>query len=279
MFKPITSISELPEYGILIQSRSHHPNELPSDHAHEFPSLLIIVSGQGICHLGGKEYKLSANTALALPAWQSHRIIDVPGKPLTLFTVYYQKRISDLHDELINRFYQKTTLIQLELFYTEEVRHLIRQMLFELKNQPPGFKMALQEQMSLLLLQLYRAKLHGDRWHEYEESYPSSQTRVCAVLDYIAEHYYRHYDLGNAAHMSGMSQRHFSNLCRKITGKSYIQYLNDVRTQKAESLLVETGMPVSAIAFEVGYEDLSTFYRAFKKHRQKNPLDFRMESS
>ncbi len=34
-------------------------------------------------------------------------------------------------------------------------------------------------------------------------------------------------------------------------------------------------MPILAIAFEVGYEELSTFYRAYKKHTGLNPLKLR----
>jgi AraC-like DNA-binding protein len=45
----------------------------------------------------------------------------------------------------------------------------------------------------------------------------------------------------------------------------FIKFLNSIRCAKASELLKHTDKSVAAIAFEVGYEDLSTFYRAFKK--------------
>ena len=69
----------------------------------------------------------------------------------------------------------------------------------------------------------------------------------------------------DAARMARLSQRQFSSICRRLTGRSFIQHVNMVRTRKAVELLKNTDMSVTAIAFEVGYEELSTFYRAFKR--------------
>ncbi len=56
---------------------------------------------------------------------------------------------------------------------------------------------------------------------------------------------------------------------------SFKSIVKDIRKKKAIDLLKTTNLPVEHIATELGYSDLSNFYRAFKKWTGKNPGDFR----
>ena len=51
--------------------------------------------------------------------------------------------------------------------------------------------------------------------------------------------------------------------------------MTQLRVEYAKRLLRETKRSVTAIAFECGFEELSNFYRAFKKHAQVPPLEWR----
>jgi len=147
-------------------------------------------------------------------------------------------------------------------------------MLHEQKNRPAGYKLVLTQRFSLIMMSVYRAVLKSGGGSSPTEE-PDSSQRMAQVLDYIKENYFEDHSLPKAAKMADLSQRHFTNLCRQQTGKSFTQFVNSVRTGRAKDLLLSTSIPVSAIAFEVGYEELSTFYRAFKKYQKRNPLDVR----
>jgi AraC family L-rhamnose operon regulatory protein RhaS len=84
--------------------------------------------------------------------------------------------------------------------------------------------------------------------------------------------------LPEAAKSASLSQRRFSSIIRKITGSSFVEYVQSIRVQKATELLKFTNMPITAIAFEVGFEDLSTFYRSFHKVNKASPAKFRNPS-
>ncbi len=72
-----------------------------------------------------------------------------------------------------------------------------------------------------------------------------------------------------------MSRRCFTHLFRLAAGCSWSAYLTRLRIDYACQLLRETSRSVLAIAFESGYEDLSTFYRAFKRHKGLPPREWR----
>lgn len=90
--------------------------------------------------------------------------------------------------------------------------------------------------------------------------------RRAAVLDYIASHFCDQNLSGSSlAEKLGISQRYLQRLL-KTTGKTFTEHINELRLDRAFGLLLIMGANkrVSDVAFEVGYADLSNFYKQFK---------------
>ena len=81
--------------------------------------------------------------------------------------------------------------------------------------------------------------------------------------------------LAAAAQAVNLSAKHFSDLFRKTTGIPFVEYVGRVRVEKAKNLLVNPQLRVSEIAFEVGFQSLSQFNRAFRRHAGTSPRDYR----
>jgi AraC-like DNA-binding protein len=62
-------------------------------------------------------------------------------------------------------------------------------------------------------------------------------------------------------------------------GYTYSELLRRVRKRRAQKLLSETEMPVSSIAFALGYDDISSFSRAYQSWFQQSPIKFREQST
>ncbi len=96
--------------------------------------------------------------------------------------------------------------------------------------------------------------------------------RRASVLEYVAAHF-EDPDLSGAslARSLGISHRYLQRLLQE-TGKSFTEHVNDLRLQRAFSLLGAGGdRRVSDIAFEVGFSDLAHFYRLFKSRFGDTP--------
>ena len=72
-----------------------------------------------------------------------------------------------------------------------------------------------------------------------------------------------------------VSSNHFSAIFRKETGETFIDYLTEVRMEKARTLLVCTAMKTSEIGFQVGYRDPHYFSYIFKKTQGMSPKEYR----
>jgi AraC-like DNA-binding protein len=70
--------------------------------------------------------------------------------------------------------------------------------------------------------------------------------------------------LKRAAELCGLSPTWFSNYFRVRTGVTFTVWYRGVRIERAKLLLVEPGLKIEAIAYDVGYGHVSTFERAFR---------------
>ena len=91
----------------------------------------------------------------------------------------------------------------------------------------------------------------------------------------LAHRFYEPVVIDRVAADLGMSRRSFTRLFREVAGCSYADYVERVRIEYACRLLRETTRRIATIAFECGYEELSSFYRAFKRHTNRSPRNWR----
>ena len=82
-------------------------------------------------------------------------------------------------------------------------------------------------------------------------------------------------DLEGAARAAGLSPYHFLRLFSRVLGVTPHQYLVRSRLRHAARLLADDGRPITEVAFEVGFGDLSNFVRTFHRAAGVSPRRFR----
>ena len=104
------------------------------------------------------------------------------------------------------------------------------------------------------------------------EQYPKIYLykRIVQAKLFIDGHWSEKIDLDNISDEAYFSKFHFIRLFKKIYGKTPHQYLIFVRIEQAMRLL-SSGLPVVAVCHAVGFEELSSFSRSFKRMIGINP--------
>ncbi len=96
------------------------------------------------------------------------------------------------------------------------------------------------------------------------------------VLNYIRTHLKdSEMNAASVAEQFGMTERSIYETVRSLTGKTFKEYLTDVRMDKASSLLYGTNLDISEVAEACGYSNNSTFYRLFQNYFGISPGSFR----
>jgi AraC family transcriptional regulator len=100
--------------------------------------------------------------------------------------------------------------------------------------------------------------------------------RMTEVLRYMAEHSAAPHKLAGLARMARMSPYHFLRSFKAVTGVTPHQWLLRARLHKAAGRLATSRAPVTEIALDVGFEDLSNFTRTFHAEFGASPRRYRL---
>jgi AraC-like DNA-binding protein len=99
--------------------------------------------------------------------------------------------------------------------------------------------------------------------------------RAVETALWIEENSHRDIDLEAAANQAGISPFHFLRLFSNVLGVTPHQYLVRSRLRRAARLLADDDIPVTDIAYDVGFGDLSNFVRTFHRAAGVSPTSFR----
>ncbi|MCI8916533.1 MAG: AraC family transcriptional regulator [Oscillospiraceae bacterium] len=99
--------------------------------------------------------------------------------------------------------------------------------------------------------------------------------RVKAMLQYIQEHYGGELTLAKIAESASVSENECLRCFRSMIGSTPIQYVKQLRVQKAAELLVSTNRKISDIGAECGFQEMSYFAKTFRELKGCTPGDFR----
>jgi AraC-like DNA-binding protein len=102
--------------------------------------------------------------------------------------------------------------------------------------------------------------------------------RAVETALWIDAHSHRQIDLEDAAAQAGISPFHFLRLFSDVLGVTPHQYLVRSRLRHAAKRLANDDSPITDIAYDVGFGDLSNFVRTFRRAAGASPLRFRQAS-
>lgn len=94
---------------------------------------------------------------------------------------------------------------------------------------------------------------------------------------YMDQHYKDKLTLEDVAHHVGASPYHLERLFKEETSETPRSYLEKVRVAKAIYLLQTTNLSNLTICFEVGFQNVSSFYNAFRRLKQCAPKQYRKD--
>lgn len=122
----------------------------------------------------------------------------------------------------------------------------------------------------------YLAEEHCLLLEDWRSHKKKSQSKaVLAAKQYINENYAKGLTLELIGQEVGLNPSYFSNIFKKETGNSFVDYLTDIRIQNAKNLLTETDLEIIEVSERTGFNDLKYFNRCFRKITGMTPAAYR----
>ncbi|MES2438256.1 MAG: AraC family transcriptional regulator [Verrucomicrobiota bacterium] len=98
---------------------------------------------------------------------------------------------------------------------------------------------------------------------------------VGKAADHIRFHYGEPLRVGDIARLAGFSERQLQRIFREVFGQTIQQYLIEIRLHAAIDRLTHSGLTISEIALQVGFNDQSAFSNRFKRFTGQSPHAYR----
>ncbi len=157
---------------------------------------------------------------------------------------------------------------------------ILKEMLFEISNNIEDYKLNLCFKLLsvLILIKRYIKHFYTEK-DNHNLKLSETDERVKNVIDFLHLHYYENITLESAAKLAFLSKRQFTRILKKLTGMTLKKYITRLRLNKAKDLLEHTNKEIIYICYEVGFEDLSYFYKMFKEEFNTTPKKIREEKA
>jgi AraC-like DNA-binding protein len=108
-------------------------------------------------------------------------------------------------------------------------------------------------------------------------SSPSENKRLKIIFNYIRDHFMEPIALEEISSQVFMTPQSFCRFFKKSTNRTFTSFLNEYRINHATKLLLETDDDIKNICYASGFNNLSNFFRNFKKITQLTPISYREE--
>lgn len=129
--------------------------------------------------------------------------------------------------------------------------------------------------MSLESYSTFELSVSSDRLDT--KSLVSGLPHIQTILRFIADHYDQKITIKDVAAKTGLHPNYAMKLFHRVLKISIKQYINKLRLQHAQALLIDTNDAILNIALKAGFGSISRFYDIFHREFKKTPQQFRNE--
>ncbi len=232
-------------------------------HYHTCYEFEIVLDGKTKTQINNEIFEgRRGNFWISLP--NDVHVVKLDGGEATILNIKFEEgllpgNMYDFFDVVQSRLYGSLTQKQLEDFleFVEFITksHLEMRSEFNKKNFGKSF---------IRMLLSYIADACEENTKSFEDVI--SEGKIFEAIDYIKKNFKRQITIGEVSLKTGYTPNYFSTKFKEITGRSFVDFVNEERLRCAYYLLSSTNMNVGEVAEYVGYDTISYFSKMFKKY-------------
>lgn len=253
-------------------------NVIVNSHWHDCIEILYMIEGTAQQQVNDKKFDVFEHDIIILNKGDIHGTWCEKEATTKILVIKFMPEIMEtLYSHVFETGYILTFLNKQnkQNFYvpnTHQNAHEIFDVLMGIYREFSGHQTGYEIYIKGYIYQLIALLIRNDMLGCYDIAAQHQElAKLKPVLTYIEQHYKEEISLVHAANMANMSYYHFSRFFKKVTGKNYKEYIDFVRICEAEKHILSEHANISHVAYEVGFNNVSSFNRVYKRVRGYPP--------
>lgn len=266
---------QLPFY-IMVNHIMHCPL-----HHHDFAELSLVIEGSGTEIVNGKPHPMRPGTVTLLLPHHMHEIRSDTDTPIKLYCCMFdiEMMTGSKYESPVNRSLYKVgkelpSHCELEGARFDAAQELLAQIAEEYGAERFG-RDAVMRAKFIETMTLAIRQMQDELPAASETDDPEEERQVSHALQFVHLHFNEPISLSVVARHFNRHVSYMSRMFKRFTGRTFQDYLHELRINRAATLLATTSMPLSEIALEAGFANYRTFTRVFRQYKNASPSEFR----
>lgn len=240
----------------------------------------ICYDGHGECRLCDSVKPFEGGCITIVPPNYPHNNTADSGTTAWWEWLYFDvdsvlQDMKELSFSKLDTDYMQSALYASALFFHQEEQRRISNIILKIRDECDKKAYMYRENLKGLLQSFVVELL---RIHNVREHMPRKSSRnfqIAPALSYAKEHYNEEIKIQDLAEVCGISETHFRRIFQECMNMAPNEYINVIRIQRASRLLLKSFATMEEVAYQVGYGDVSTFTRNFKKMFGMTPYQWK----
>lgn len=270
-----------PDFPLTISPWKIQARELQWMHAHNVLEIGYCNQGKGLFVIEEQAHPFEPGDVFVINPREFHHAHSIDGKECRWHFIFL-----DLA-KLISRTFFDSGTMRTKQFFRQFGGHRFRpgshpafcasvqSVVSEFERKKPFYREALLAMTLAMTVELARTVRREKK--PLRSGYGFDH-RIVKALRLMARDYRSPPDLASLARSSGLSVPHFRRRFKALMGQTPMDYLRAIRISHVMHALTDTDKTIAEIAFEHGFESLSSFNRQFRARLELNPSQWRKEN-
>lgn len=229
----------------------------------DFIDLTYIIDGRVTYIVNDIPYEAEKGDLICIPKGSIRQAIIVPDKPMAAYASNFQLFNLDGKDISL------PFAIKSKIGIHEDLLAYFHELNLEWTHKKPGYGMKVRSLFLTILHKLFGLLYYGD-------DVECMDIQIRKALRFIHDFYDTNITVKSLAEMAGLSASYFGTRFKNITGFSVKEYINMIRVNNAENLLLHGEFSINEVIYKCGFEDSFYFSRVFKKLKGYPPSKIKL---
>lgn len=253
-----------------------YAGEVVPPHSHGFHEMICCIGGSADYLTGEQRIHITHGDILSIPAGLTHGVVipENPAEPYRRYVLW----LSQEYVQLIQTMFLGDAIptdTELLLFHTggadrEHIGECFHRCVREREQQQLRWETAafgIASELAAHLARLWQGQQGGDR---------EKPELLDGIMRYVEGHLAEKITVSDIAARFWVSQSTISQLFRRKLGVSFYHYVT-LRRLRESRVLIHSSIPMEQVSISVGFQDYSSFYRAFKSEFGISPAQYRKQ--